>query len=155
MCLEAERQSNLKSDREIIGYVVMYRPSRWTPGIPESKDETKFHATFGYEKEVYFLNKWYKAKKIPSKRTIYLSTDIPGFHAFRSEKDAVRCMDSTQVVVKAKFKGVIANGKHKGVRAFRAMHRCLLEVVYDPKKDGEGRYYRVCSTYNDGTRSGY
>jgi len=132
MCLKNEKYSTAKPESEVYGYVVM------NP-VDGTELFTSRHATrcevwdIVLSEPKYKLSKWYKARYFPNKRLSYVECNRknpPGFHAYRRLGDAMYNLTyDSQVVVRAKFKGVVMNGSYDGDPCFRAMFRSLKGVV--------------------------
>ena len=132
MCLQDEKYSTAKPESEVYGYVVM------NP-VDGTELFTSRHATrcevwdIVLSEPKYKLSKWYKARYFPNKRLSYVECNRknpPGFHAYRRLGDAMYNLTyDSQVVVRAKFKGVVMNGSYDGDPCFRAMFRSLKGVV--------------------------
>ena len=137
MCLKDEKYSNAKPESEVYGYVVM-NPVSVLPlngnELFTSRHDVRDRLWNSRASEPkYKLSKWYKARYFPNKRLSYVECNRknpPGFHAYRRLGDAMYNVTyDSQVVVRAKFKGVVMNGSYDGDPCFRAMFRSLKGVV--------------------------
>jgi hypothetical protein len=138
MCIKSELPAKSSAKLEVFGYVVMLKDNN-----PDDDTLTSYFSSTSYK-----LNKWYKAvRESSSKHKLSLRLEypkeigVPGFHAFAykslSDRRFVPYMqsyravnDKSVVLVKARFKGLIAYGDDfYGGKVFRAKHRKLLEIV--------------------------
>jgi hypothetical protein len=139
MCLKNEKPSTAKPEVEVFGYVIMCHII--DTGLFISRHDVREVYQYRLLEPRYKLDKWYKARYFPNARMSYMECNRknpPGFHAYHFLKGAddhhrrpFGKLDH-QVVVKARFKGVIMNGLYAGDPCFRAMYRKLIGVVMKP-----------------------
>ena len=139
MCLKNEKPSTAKPETEVYGYVVMRTITVPYDKSPDGKDNNNavrlLRSRCGpvtYEPQ-YKFNKWYKARYFISTRKRYVGCNYknpPGFHAYRYLDAARFNRVDNEVVVRAKFKGVLMNGSaFDNSPCFRAMYRKLISVM--------------------------
>jgi len=151
MCLNCEKASTARPDRERIGYVVMLQPKI----LDRDRLMSWYSDTQFFAEVSYLIGRWYTARFIPAHRMLYTlrkqegmkdqdarGHGIPGFHAYSDIWDAVSVVERKNeyskslkqeqcyVVVEAVFKELRANGKTSGYQsAFRAQRRKILHIV--------------------------
>ena len=159
MCLRKETKSKAKYDTERTGYVIVAqckdiiedRFMAWMGKATEGEAYYKLGKWYtarhlqGF-RGTYSCWSWDKELH---EETDHLGRVIPGFHAFSDpiaaaemvlkemkylgRDDPRRSVEEKNVIkyvlVKAVFKGVLANGEYGMVRSFRAMQRKLLRII--------------------------
>lgn len=142
MCLEGDFFVN-DENKEIEGYAIVFANNKMDEFIPIWYTESYLDS---HEYKRYKINQEYKAKNL--EEPIFKHKKYYGFHGFFTLEDAMQYSDPEPdlVIVKCKFRHLIATGTQTNLPAFRCLYRTILEVVKIGKRNQHPTYTLQTST---------